>query len=112
MKTLLLSLLFVAVVLAQTPGTVVVASNITATAGSLICVGTATVGATTSTMQLKCSEGSVVLIDYPFTVTASGSTLYSIGRGANTITWLLTKGNPTPDQWQVTANGVARSGTF
>ncbi len=109
---LLLVLLFTLSLFAQSTGTVVVASNITATAGTLSCTGTATIGVTTSTMQLKCLEGTITLIDYPFTVTAAGATVYSITRGTNVISWILTKGNPTPDQWQVSANGVAKSGTF
>lgn len=28
------------------------------------------------------------------------------------VHWLLTKGNPTPDGWQVSANGVAKTGSF
>lgn len=112
MKTFLSLLLFAATASAQAPGTVDVASAITATAGTLSCVGTATVGQTTSLMHLKCSEGSTVLHEGDYTVTSPGSTVYSIGRGQNMIVWLLTKGSATPDQWQVTANGVGRSGTF
>lgn len=99
---------------AQSPtGTVTVAANITATAGSLVCTGTASVAASVSTMRLTCADGAAVILpDTTFTVSAPGSTTYSIQRGANTITWLLTKGNPTPDQWQVVANGTLKSGTF
>lgn len=112
MKTLLSLLIFAASVLAQSPGTVDVSANITATAGTLSCVGTATVGQATSTMHLKCSEGTSVLFEHDFTVTAPGSTTYTMSRGANIIGWILTKGNPTPDQWQVTANGTSKSGAF
>lgn len=111
MKTLILSLLFAAFADGQTPGTVTVAASINATAGTLSCVGTATVGATVSTMQLKCTDGGATLIDYPFTVTAPGATAYSLVRGTNTIIWMLTKGNPTPDQWQVTATTPGGSKT-
>lgn len=111
-----IALLFVAasVAFAQAPtGTVQVAASITATAGTLVCTGTASVAATTSTMHLKCVDGSdAVLPEVDFTVSAPGSTVYSIQRGANVVTWTLSKGNPIPDQWQVTANGVMKSGTF
>jgi hypothetical protein len=95
------------------PGTVAVSATITATAGTLVCTATASVAATASTMHMKCVDGAdVVLPDIDFVVKAPGSTTYSVQRGGNTITWLLTKGNPVPDQWQVTANGVMKSGTF
>jgi hypothetical protein len=103
-----------AIALPQTAptGTVDISTAITATAGTLQCVGTPTVGATTSTMHMKCSEAGVVLHEADYAVTAPGSTLYSLGRGSNTVTWLLSKGNPVPDQWQVAANGVSKSGSF
>lgn len=101
-----------AIASAQT-GTVSVSANITATAGALVCTGTATVGPTSSVMHMKCVDGSAVVIpdtDYP--VVAPGATTISVSRGTNSVTWILTKGNPVPDQWQVTANGVTKSGTF
>lgn len=99
---------------AQVPsGTVQVAATITATAGTLVCTGTASVAATVSTMHLKCVDGAdVVLPDVDIPVKAPGASVISVQRGANSVIWMLTKGNPTPDQWQVAANGVMKSGTF
>lgn len=108
-----IALLFAGALRAQTAGSVTVSANITATAGAIVCTGTASVSASASTMRLRCVDGAdVVLPDTDFVVTAPGSTVYSVQRGGNIITWLLTKGNPTPDQWQVAANGVTKSGTF
>lgn len=112
MKRLFLGLIFAAALQAQTAGSVDITSTITATAGSLVCIGTPTIAASVSTMHMRCSEGATVLHESDYTVTAPGSVVYSIGRGADTITWLLTKGNPAPDQWQVSANGVSKTGNF
>lgn len=106
MKYLLLAFMF------QGAGTVDISATITATAGTLVCVGTPSVGAAVSSMHMKCSEGATVLHESDYTVVSPGSVAYSIGRGPNAITWLLTKGNPVPDQWQVAANGVSKSGSF
>jgi hypothetical protein len=114
MRLPLLLILAAAALCAQAPtGTVQIAATITATAGTLVCTGTATVSASVSIMHMKCVDGAdAVLPDVDLQVKAPGSTTLSLQRGSNTITWLLTKGNPLPDQWQVLANGTMKSGTF
>lgn len=112
LKTLFVLSLLAVLATAQTPGTVDVSASITAASGTLKCVGTATVGAASSLMAMKCSDGADVLLDTTFKVASVGSAVYSVQRGTNTITWILTKGNAIPDQWQVSANGTTKSGNF
>lgn len=104
---------------AQTPppvGQVNVDTTINAIAGDpvtgLICVGNPTKNGAASIMHIKCSEGGVLLHETDYKVIATGSILFSVQRGANTITWLLTKGNPSADRWEVAANGVSKQGDF
>lgn len=113
MKRLLLWLAAMAVLQGQAPtGSVDIAATITATAGTLVCVGTPSVASAASNMHMKCSDAQALLHESDYLVASPGSVVYSIGRGANTITWLLTKGGAVPDQWQVSANGVSKSGNF
>jgi len=115
---LLLAFLLLPIALAaQTTGTVAVATTITAVAGTdpatqLTCVGTPTVTSSVSNMHMVCSAAGKTLHTSDNQVVAAGSVTISVQSGSNTVTWLLTKGNPIPDQWQVTANGVSKSGSF
>lgn len=111
-----LAVLFPLILMGQTTpppaGTVDVATNITASSGSLVCVGTVASSTLTSTMHLKCSDGPTLLHESDYTITALGTTTYSLTRGPNAITWGLTKGTSIPDQWQVVANGTMKAGNF
>jgi hypothetical protein len=105
--------------LSQSPGSVVVATTITATAGSgssaLICVATPGLnGSGVATMHVVCSVGSTVLHTSESTVPAMPGTaiLLSAKSGSDSVTWLLTKGNPTPDRWEVAANSIMKTGAF
>lgn len=119
---ILIAFLFTFAAFAQSPGTITVASNITVTAGAstdstqIVCTGTAGVVSGASTMTMTCTVGgkTVVLPLTTFTVPASPGVgvVFGVQAGANSITWILTKGNPAPDQWQVSANGTLRSQAF
>lgn len=95
--------------------------QITATAGTagptqIICVGTAGTALGASTMQMYCTIGGTsVLPPTTFSVPSIGSAalVWGIVAGANSITWILTKGNIVKDSWSVTANGnTPAAGTF
>lgn len=118
MKTLLL--IFLSVCTYAQTGTVDVTTSILATAGAatdatrIVCTGTPQVSGTTVTFRMQCTNAGNTILDSTSTLNgpAASSTVYSIQRGSNTITWILTKGNPVPDGWSVAANGVAKTGTF
>ena len=100
-----LLLILSAALFAQAP-VVTVTSTVVATVGTLTCTGTPGVNAqAVSTMHMVCTAGAVTLHTSDSTVpTAPGTGIViSVTSGANSIAWLLTKGNPTPDQWQVSA---------
>lgn len=124
MKTTLAVLFAALAAFAQTPGTVNVTSlgaTISATAGAtgdvnqIICTGLAGGSAGVSSMQISCTVGGkTVLPQTTVTVPATGGIgfVFGVQAGTNSVTWLLTKGNPTPDSWSVTANGTTKSGSF
>lgn len=123
MKTTL-AVLFTALSLYAQTGTVNVTSlgaSISATAGAstdptqIICTGLAGGSAGASTMQMACTVGGkTVLPQTVFAVPATGGIglVFGVQAGSNSITWLLTKGNPTPDSWSVSANGTVKTGSF
>jgi hypothetical protein len=87
----------------QTP-TVTSTTTITASVGSLVCVGTPSVDASgVSTMNMVCKVGTTTLHTSDSAVPSSPGTgiAISVSSGSNSVTWLLTKGNPSPDGWQV-----------
>ena len=96
-------LLLASALFAQTPA-VTVTSTIVATVGTLTCTGTpGTDQAGLVTMHMVCKAGTTTLHTSDSTVPSTPGTgiVISISSGTNAVTWLLTKGNPTPDQWQV-----------
>jgi hypothetical protein len=123
MKTTL-TLLFASFSLLAQTGTVTITSlgaSISATAGAsndptqIVCTGLAGGSAGASTMQMSCTVGGKsVLPQTTFTVPTTGGIglVFGIQAGANSVTWLLTKGNPTPDSWSVSANGTVKTGSF
>lgn len=124
MKTTLAVLFAAFSAFAQTPGTVSVTSlgaTISATAGAtgdanqIICTGLAGGAAGVSSMQISCTVGGkIVFPQTTVTVPSVGGVGFCacVQAGVNSVTWLLTKGNPVPDSWSVTANGVTKTGSF
>jgi hypothetical protein len=107
-------LLAAGILFAQVPGTVTVSTSITAKAGAdtdsdqIICAGTPS--ATASVMHMTCTVGGSQIFNSDTNIAPTTGISFSIVKGANNITWLLTKG--TPDSWQVSANGTVKSGSF
>lgn len=96
---------------AQSTGKVTVDVVVTAAAGPLSCTATIR-GDVANTMHMKCSSGVDTYIDTDFKVPSTGAVMYSITLDKDSVTWILSKGNPTPDRWEVSANGVMKSGSF
>lgn len=79
--------------------TIDVKTTVTATVGNLTCLLSPI---DPITFNVDCKDGTKQVLQGMFSFpTAPGSFVYSVQSGPNTITWLLTKGNPIPDQWQV-----------
>lgn len=103
MKLSILILVLAAFLFAQSP-VVTVLSTITATVGTLTCTGTPGTDTTgISTMHMVCKAGTTTLHTSDSSVPSVPGTgiVISVSSGTDAVTWLLTKGNPTPDQWQV-----------
>ncbi len=102
MKLIIVCLILTASLFAQAPA-ISVATTITANVGTLGCVGTPTVTGTVSSMHIVCAVGTTSIHTSDNTVPATPGTgvVISVSSGSNSVAWLLTKGNPTPDQWQV-----------
>lgn len=105
---------------AQGPA-ITAATTITASVGALVC--TATPGATSagvSTMHGVCLLGGAPFATLDGAVPATPGTdmLLSVGTGTPriSIAFLLTRGNATPDAWQVSVSDGAvtksKSGVF
>lgn len=96
--------------LSQTAGTVVVQTTITATAGAIQCV--ITPGASQFQVNYRCVRGSEELINTPVNA-PSGTTGYSFTStfGTDSIATLL-KRNASGLDWQMTANGTTKNGSF
>lgn len=111
-----------AIATAQTPapGSVAVASTITATAGAagdanqVVCTLTpdSAAGKLHAVCTLAGSGAPIHTSDTTVTGPAGASVTCDIQRGSNSITWQVTRGNPAPDSWSVSANGTQRSGPF
>lgn len=120
MKHLLLILFLASALSAQTPtGSVSVTTSIVAKAGAdsdatqVVCTGSPGVPNATSFRMICTSAGATILsADAVLTSAPASSAVYSVQRGSNTVTWILTRGNPAPDGWSVAANGVQKSGSF
>lgn len=103
--------------LAQSP-TVIATTTIVASVGNLTCTGTPGIANSISTMHMVCVSGTTTLYTSDSTVPTIPGTgiVISVGSGSNTVTWLLTKGNPTSDGWQVAVTDgtitKSKSGTF
>ena len=100
-----LSLVLFLVQLGEAQGPVVtVNTSISASAGNLTCVGTPSVNTSNvPQMHLVCNVGTVNINTSDSTVpsTPATSVTISVQSGVNVITLILTKGNPIPDQWQI-----------
>ena len=106
------SALFSSLALAQAAGTIT--GNVTATAGTLMCVG---IPAANGSVSLSCKSGAVVKFDgviYPDSVPSGpGATVISIRQDANSITIVLWRpAGATVTSWEVVANGTTGKGTF
>lgn len=86
-------------------------TKVTAVAGPITCTGTIT-SSVANTLHMTCFTSTDTFVDTNFKVPSVGAVMYSISIGSDTVTWLLSKGNPTPDRWEVAANGAMKSGTF
>jgi hypothetical protein len=97
---------------AQSPpkGIVDVNGSITATAGTLQCVGVQTVGQKTSVLHMRCVDAGMPLLEADYGVPTAGAMTLSLSRAGNTVSWTLTHG--TPDQWKIAANDAVRTGNF
>jgi hypothetical protein len=105
MKKLLLLFTIAACAIAQAPN-VTATTTITASAGTLSCTGTPGADiAGRSTMSFTCKYGTdtITVPAFPVPSTPATNVWLSVGSGTNTVTWMVTKGNPLPDQWQVAA---------
>ncbi len=95
---------------AQTPGTVLVALNVTAKAGAITCVFS---NAAKPTIHTVCTAGTSNLTQD--STSAVGSTSGAVGSfqvAGDSVTWVIqqpTAGNVT---WQIAANGTMQSGNF
>lgn len=98
---------------AQGPnGIVDVATSITATAGTLQCVGVQTVGQAVSVLHMRCVDAGLPLSEADYNVPSAGAATFSLARAGNTVSWSLIHASPGPDQWRISANDVARTGSF
>jgi hypothetical protein len=93
---------------ALAPGLVEVAATITASAGSLVCSGSAAAGARGVTWG--CVDGSAVVlprVELPAAAAGPGGTVITVQRGGNTVSVLV-----AADRWEVVANDARRGGVF
>jgi hypothetical protein len=122
MKTLLISVLFAALAMAQTgTGTVVVSTTITATAqqspgdaNAIVCTATPV----NSQISVTCKVGATTGLSATYTVlpgstSATNAAVASFVYGGNSVVWMLYQpASSGPISWQVAANGAAKSGQF
>lgn len=116
---LALALVFVFVNLSQGQsgtGTVDVQLTVTATAGPIRCTITPSQSGQAATMT--CQQGGLAVTTTTITPAVNSTGILSsvsvpAGSGFDSVTTLLRKTTATAAvQWEVTANGVTRSGTF
>lgn len=110
MKRLVLAALLALSLIAQT-GTITVATNITATAGTLVCV--ITPDASGNDVSFTCRNNGTLVLTASVTPAASGASGITLGAtiGTNSVTALLTK-PAAAITWDVAANGTRKTGTF
>lgn len=110
MKRIVLATLLALSLIAQT-GTVTVATSITATAGTLVCVISPDLSGNDITFTCR-SDGAIIVTASvsPIAGSTNGITLGAT-IGTNSVTALLTK-PATAITWDVAANSTRRTGTF
>jgi hypothetical protein len=118
-KLLALAVIITGLCSAQSGPTITTATTVVATVGTLTCTGTPLTDSNgVNTFHMSCSVGGSTLADATTTVpsTPGSSFTMNVSSGSNNIAWMLTKGNPTPDGWQVTVTDgtstVYKQGTF
>lgn len=119
MKTFLALCVFAAAALGQTApaGTVSISTVITATAGAdpataVVCVATPK---PPNVMGVQCKVNGAVVLDSTNTVIVGNpaGVVVSYTFGANIVTWLLKQVAPSDvPAWEVSANGVRKTGSF
>ena len=99
--------------LAQSAGTVLVSTTVTATAGT----GTSAVacilsGPAKPSIRTTCSIGPATVLTQDLTPAAgpSSGAVGSFTNAGNTVTWSLQQLSNGDVQWQVVANGVSKNG--
>ena len=104
--------LFLLLMFQPTPGTVTVTSTVVATAGEVVC----TMSLANEIVHVDCNVGSVqhvhVSDNKPVPGNVSGY-VGSLQSGADNITWMVKQAaTGDPISWQVSANGIFKSGVF
>jgi hypothetical protein len=109
-----LAVLFVGYPLfSQTPGTITTTAQVVATAGDVTCTGKP--GSAADSVDVTCSVGGEVVFSTAVSpkVGSTSGIVLGLTHGQNSITMLLRKISATAlTQWEVSANGVVKSGTL
>ena len=115
-KLISLIVLLVAVMFAQTPGTVTksTVNTVTAVAGAVTCVLTNSVPATATGPSMVCKDSITTITQSGMVPVGSKSgTVGSFNSAGDSVTWILTQLDASsPVSYQIVANGVASTGSF
>ena len=112
MKTVGL-LFFAALAFGQAPGTITIASSITAVAGTVTCTVSSSIPAAAGGVHFACKDGTGSLTqDAVIPVGSTSGIVGSFNSGSDAVTWIVQEPTAGVISWQIAANGVMKTGTF
>lgn len=108
----LATLLFAAILNAQTTGTVAETTlrTVTATAGALVCVFT---NPNPPAFDMRCTVGGVVKLQQTATpAVGTGGVAGSFVEGSSNVAWIITQPTAGAVNWDIAADGTRKTGVF
>lgn len=106
-----LLVLFISTLVAQQPGSVTVTNTITAVAGPVTCTLS---NPSPPAFSMACSAGSGALMKQDATpaIGPASGIAGSFNVGPDAVTWIVKQEVAGTVTWQVSANGVLKTGNF